>query len=345
MMMLVKRLIASGIALAACLVAVPTVGHAVQTSGSILVVPSKNEGLVPNELVTVDVYLNNSSTTTPGLSAVAATFSGPITLSYGCLDCACASTNNLLSFVPGPAAGCTSKIPTVTGCVGAGSNEVLINIDGGGVTVPPGGQVKIATVTMRAAAVLPQPPLYIGFRAMTTECGVKACETLSSGKLQCVDCAAEGCAAISDPTDVPCPHTCLSKIRSDFFEYHRMMFSLSDPSSNPFSILVTNSMGVVVSPDGTNPWTLPVGALVKTGTKTYVYSANIPAGGTGINYVKASQQHSGAWKVDIQIRQPGVGAKATKNLMTTTLTVGGRTDVSTVDWTDTAYGWSWEAKK
>jgi len=226
---------------------------AVQSSGSIQLVPSKQTGIVLNEAITVDVYFTNTSTQTPpqGLIPAIANVTGPITIDIGCVDCGCTQQNAAaLSFIAGGQSGCTVKGPGVTSCAAGAPGEVLLNLDPAGVNIPDATPVFLATITLKNN--LPELPV-LGLRAGTGVCAVKACVTPPNQ--QCASCSAEGCsflAGISPQQDLlRCKHSCFNQVnftsKLDAYIFQGVAV-IDDPNFDPATESFTLSFGVPGNP-------------------------------------------------------------------------------------------------
>lgn len=325
---------------------------AVQSSASISVIPDLTTATLSNgETFEVEVVLNNTSSNTPpsGLDPVKATVSGPITVTFGCTDCACAAVNSQnLVFVPGPASGCASKVGDVTSCQGMGSNEVLIHLDANGVEVPPDSSLSIARLTLQAVNIGSAPPATLGIRAMTGVCAVQACSGPFGDQAPCVTCAAEGCSRVSFVAGQQvqnCPHACVNKIifkqnGPDFFEYHGIVVVPAnfDASASPFQVSLVNQDGATLF-----DFSLPAGSLTDQGS-TFTYQDPNAQNGGGIAFVKAAERTDApnAYRIDIQVYAPALDAGTTnpdRSMMTTTFSIGGQTFSTVETWTRKNFGW------
>lgn len=225
---------------------------AVQTSGSIVLIPFKQTGLVENQDVTVDVYFNNESTQTPDpgnpqgapplvptVPAVAAfpnpanpelmpnpgIITGPITVELCGDGCEC----NLpvpddngdgvkdLIFVPGPAGGCDMKIPGVTSCAADGASKVVIALPPTGLVVPNAGPVYLATLRFKNTVPEMGPKAgalgLVHLQGMIGMCSLESCVVPG---VACSKCSAEGCTFVQGErgvsTILQCKHSCLNSI-------------------------------------------------------------------------------------------------------------------------------------
>jgi hypothetical protein len=318
----------------------------VQTSASLQVIPDTAVNIVNNQLVQVTVLATNTSSDLAKVS-LPATIGGPITVTFGCTDCACMAVNNTnLVFVPGGAMGCDSKAADVTSCAAMGTNEVLINLDANGIDVPvaPGNQVEIARFTLRAVNIDPNaPPPTLGIRAMTGVCSVQACNAGA-----CVQCAAEGCSRLNfgGTTLLNCPHLCPNKIifkqnGPDFIEYHAIINVPIgwDPNSTGFQFKLVNS-----DPTTLFDFMLPPGSFL-VGTDTYTFQDANAQNVGGIAFIKAAKRDNqaiNAYRIDIQAYSGNLQTGTTnpdRPNMTTTFSIGGLTFTTTETWTRKNFGW------
>lgn len=280
-------------------VAVPA-AHAVQASGSILLVPSKQTALVQNEVVSVEVYFRNTSTQTPGPGAgqppiveTAATLTGPLTVDIGCVDCACTSKDPAaLSFIPGPANGCDVQGTGVTGCVaGPNPGEVLINLAPAGILLPADdAPVFLATISLRNNLADLAPTV---LRASTDICALTACiQPPSTG---CASCAAEGCTFLAGefapPPLLRCKHSCLNQVNftNNFDAYiFQGVAIVNDPNFDPSTVPFTLNMG---RPNQAPVVSISVpGGIPAVGNGTWVLNGFANSNNPGIDQIKISRQ-------------------------------------------------------
>lgn len=200
-------------ALAVGAVAAPA-ALAVQASGSIVLVPSKQTGIEADQEITVDVYFNNQSTQTPNpvnpgppppappVPVVApplpnliiappnpATVTGPITIDLCADGCPCnqpvpdgnGDGVKDLVFVPGPAAGCDAKAADVVSCAAVGTSSVVVNLPVGGIGIPDATPKYLATI--RFKNTVPSTGPFTGqlgpvsFQASIGMCALASCRT------------------------------------------------------------------------------------------------------------------------------------------------------------------------
>lgn len=218
--------------LVAGIVATPA-AWAVQASGSIVLVPSKQTGLVGNQEITVDVYFNNQSTQTPNPTNPAppapvpvvapplpnlvlappnpATVTGPITIDLCGDGCPCklpvpdGNGDGIkdLVFVPGPVAGCDAKASDVVGCAAVGSS-VIIDLPVGGIGIPDATPKYLATI--RFKDTVPSVDPFKGqlgsvhFQASIGMCSLASCRVSvpppNGPGSDCTFCSAEGCTFV-----------------------------------------------------------------------------------------------------------------------------------------------------
>ncbi len=266
--------------------------HAVQSSGSIQLVPSKQIGIVQNENITVDVYFSNTSTQTPpqALIPAIANVTGPITIDLGCVDCGCSQQNPAaLSFVAGGQSGCTSKGAGVASCAAGAPGEVLINLDPAGINAPNATPVFLATITLKNN--LPELPV-LGLRAGTGVCAVKACVTPPNQ--QCAFCSAEGCsflAGISPQQELlRCKHSCFNQVNFtnalDAYIFQGVAI-IDDPNFDPANESFTLSFGVPGNP--IINISIP-GGIPNTGVDVWTLAGPGNQNTPGIDLIKITRQ-------------------------------------------------------
>jgi hypothetical protein len=245
--------------------AIAGTASAVQTSGSILLVPSQQDPLAPGQQFTVAVYAKNTSSATPFMVgdpvpppfvSNAAVLTGPVSVDYACLDnCQCANQNTTdISFL-----GCDLTGAQGTGCVAGAAGEVLVNLPAAGLNLPNDTPVLLATLKLKNnnAGPLPLPRHFL--RSTTAECALKSCID-NVQQIGCVDCAAEGCAFVSGvSTSSPplsCKHGCNNKIeffpqtpaQPDNLHVNALIQQIGyDPGTQPFSLTVTKGATTIYS--------------------------------------------------------------------------------------------------
>lgn len=266
--------------------------HAVQSSGSIQLVPSKQTGITQDELITVDVYFTNTSTQTPpqALIPAIATVTGPITVDIGCVDCACTQQDvTALSFVAGGQSGCTVKGPGVTSCAAGAPGEVLLNLPPAGLVVPDATPLFLATITLKNnLQALP----VLGLRAATGVCSVKAC--VIPPNQQCASCAAEGCSflagVIEEQALLRCKHSCFNQVNFtnnlDAYIFQGVAV-VDDPNFNPANESFTLSFGVPGNP--VVNISIP-GGIPSTGAGVWTLTGPGNQNNPGIDLIKITRQ-------------------------------------------------------
>lgn len=336
------------------LVATPP-AHAVQAGGSLSLIPTDWGPLHKNELVEVVVAVNNTSSDTPasgvpadGVDPVPATLTGAVSVLLSCTDPLCnVQAPGKLAFVPGGAGGCVSKSSAVVSCAASGANGVLITLKPSGITVPAGGSLDLATIQLQ---VLADDVGQLGLMAMTDPASLRACS--SHAKTVCTECDASGCSLLvlgGGEQTFGCPHACPERIifrggpqDPDFFEFHALIFIENgiDPAKPGFSISLSNANGPIFNqPSGNAP---PI-VLVQQGKGTYTYTNNDartdPNG--GIAFVKLSERDGmmNKYKIDVQLFDPNLEAKATLANMTVAFTLAGGTYQTMNDWQPKQNGW------
>jgi cysteine-rich repeat protein len=168
--------------------------QAIQASGSIVLEPSKQSGLLEGEEISVDISIRNTSTATATLALLPnpATLGGTISVRLGSSDCCGADGSAELEFIPGPAAGCEAKGGSVSGCTDGLPGEVLIDLAPNGVLLPASdAPVFLATLRLRNTVRLPSVLPQLQIRASTGVCALESCVSLLQRE-GCVDGAAEG---------------------------------------------------------------------------------------------------------------------------------------------------------
>ncbi|MEW6273328.1 MAG: hypothetical protein AB1689_28960 [Thermodesulfobacteriota bacterium] len=295
--------------------------------------------------------MNSSSQTPlvpPGFDAPA-TLTGPITIDLGCTDCDCATKQSgAVTFVPGPDAGCVSKVAGVTSCASGGATVVLLNLAPGGIALPAGSApLEIAKIKLQMNTDS-GPPL--GIRAGTGVCALTAC--ITPPDTGCVSCSAEGCTFVTpqqgnQPCD--CPHLCPNKLRfigdinkPDFFEFHSIILPAPgfDPVNQPFSVSLSNAIaGQIFS------FTLPAGSLVSGGDAVTFSDSNADVTG-GIFKIKLAKRDDvpGAFRLDIQGYSAAIHPDTTTPMdipdMTLEFSIGGQSWTSGVKtWERKVFGW------
>jgi hypothetical protein len=232
------------LALAFGLWAVP-VAHAVQASGSIQLIPSKQLDLAKNDTITLDVSIVNNSTTTPpgAIAPNPASLTGPITVDYTCTNpsCDCTITDpTRFSFVSCSIVGAPAG---VVSCVPGAPGQVIINLAAGGISLPASTTpLFLAKLTIKNN--LDKLP-FTRFRASTDVCALESCVSLGT---DCATCAAEGCSFARGPQEtnqiLSCKHGCLNRI-SFFSGLDKLHFNGLvqaqgyDPSADTFSLTLS----------------------------------------------------------------------------------------------------------
>src|SRR5690349_7102373 len=107
---------------------------AVQASGALVLIPSRQLDVVKGDTITVDVYFENTSTASSG-SALPAVLSGPIRVDVAS-DCAGEQPSKWLQFASGPKSGCVRKAPRVTGCTLDAPGRISISLSPKGLALP-----------------------------------------------------------------------------------------------------------------------------------------------------------------------------------------------------------------
>jgi hypothetical protein len=329
--------------------------HAVQTSGSIVLVPSQQDALPAGAPFTVAVYFRNTSTKTPFLQAdplpppfvaVPAKLTGPVSVDYACLQsCSCAAQSPAdIAFL-----GCDLAGGAATGCAAGVPGEVLINLPAAGLLLGASdAPVLLATLKLKNNLATPLLPHFI--RATTEECALQACQT-ALPPTGCVDCAAEGCTAVSGTTPqsqlLSCKHGCFNTF--EFFPqtpgkqqsvHLNALFQQVgyDPATEPFTVTVKKGATVIYT--DTEPFIPLLGAI---GNGTYLLKGpgnNTTPGlvqilitrrtGVGVGGVDCTQDW---FKVIVDARGAFAAAALLNPDITIEMTFGGVTHVIDGVWT------------
>jgi hypothetical protein len=332
----------------------PPEARAVQASASLSVIPTDWGPLHKDDLVEVVIAINNTSTDTPasgtpadGVAPVHAVLTGDISVLLACTDELCnGQASGKLAFVPVGGSGCVDKDPAVASCAASGPNGVLISL-GSSITVPAGGSLDIATIRLK---VLADDVGRLGIMALTDPAAVRACSSNATGV--CTSCDASGCSLLvfgGNEQTFGCPHACPERIifrgdaaTPDFFEFHGLIFvqNAINPANPGFAISLSNANGPIFAhPSGNAP---PV-VLVQQGAGTYTYTNNAartdPNG--GIAFIKLSERDGmiNKYKIDVQLFDPMLEAKATLANMTVSFTLSGNTYSASGDWLPRQNGW------
>jgi hypothetical protein len=265
-----------------------------------------------------------------------------------CTDPMCnAQASGKLAFVPGGAGGCISKHGGVVSCTSGGPNGVLITLGNNGINVPGGASVDLATIQLK---VLADDVGRLGLMAMTDPGALLACSSNATGV--CATCEAGGCTLLvfgGSELVFGCPHACPERIifrgdaaTPDFFEFHGLIFlqNAIDPAHPSFSISLSNANGPIFThPTGNEP---PI-VLVQQGAGTYTYTNNAarndPNGGIAFIKVSARDGMMNKYKIDVQLFDPNLEAKATLANMTVDLSLSGNTFQTMNEWQMRPNGW------
>jgi len=195
-----------GCATLACMVlALPSTAAAVQSSGSLAVLPDQSVLTVgQNEAETIRIFNASSDTLPVGINDVPATLFGTTTVTLACTDSGCTMPlPGTLTFV-----NCTNLAPGVCSCgldlIDLTGNTVDIIMCPGGVAIPAGGSVDLATVNSTATTPAPGSGAFFT-RGATGPTDIQACSSADE-----MDCATSGAAGSSGilfrgPTPSPTP--------------------------------------------------------------------------------------------------------------------------------------------
>jgi len=329
----------------------PRHAASVQSSASLSLVPSNSGPLVDGQEIDVSIVANNTSTDTPnpalgdGTDPVPATLGGPVTVSFGCQDCACAvNTDGRLVFVPGAVAGCVGAAPGVLGCAAGVGSTVLLEIDPAGVAIPAASSVALASIRLRVDASASPVVTPLVLRGVTEPCAVRACSSNAPATL-CSDCDAGGCSLVFFQADVnppmDCPHPCPARIRflrdaatPDLFEFHALVdLSGVDPATEPFTVTLSNAAFQPIF-----AFTLPAGSFTTQGPN-FFYRDNRARQSGGFELVKLSRREGAAsvYKLDVRAFS-AMEALATQAVMTVELELGVKYSTTNA-WDRKAFGW------
>jgi hypothetical protein len=335
---------ALGLALAAGL-GIADPAHAVQASGSLLVIPDNWGFVVQDEEIDIDIKARNSSMDTPSVSFgdpladVAATLTGPIVVTLACADPTCsAQVPGKIAFVSVGASGCVSKHPSVSSC-SAGAGTTVDIAFASPIALPPGGTVDVATIRVR---IVDAGFAQLGINASTVPASLIACS--SSGANVCATCMATGCTKLVSTSPINVGVCSPSKIRflgnaatPDSFEFHANVSpaGVIDPPSQSFSVTLSN---VLFNPIFS--FTLPPGSFTQQGT-TYTYRNDAAATTGGIRFVRIALRSGqvNVYKVDIHAYDASLEAEATIPGMTTEITIGAEAFALSAVWEPKTFGW------
>ena len=331
--------------------------HAVQASGAILLIPSKQQLIQANEEITVQVYFRNTSTTSPNaavppllnVAANPAILTGPISIDLSSTDCGGPANSTALDFIPGPAAGCDAKAANVTSCADGVAGEVLINLAPGGVSAPDDTPVFLATIRLKNTVQPPADLPRLNIRASTGTCSVTSCVTPIPPQ-DCVSCSAEGCTFVSGNVNVnlmSCKHGCPNKIeffpqapaKQDLVHINFLVQQIGyDPANQPFRLVVSKG-AVVIFDTGLLPGIPAVGGnfiLNGPGNNTTPGIEEIqvlPRTGVGAGGVDCT---NGFFKVIVDGRGNFSAAAMVDPTITFEVTLGAQTYTNTAIWTSTS---------
>ncbi|MEW6269456.1 MAG: hypothetical protein AB1689_09195 [Thermodesulfobacteriota bacterium] len=327
----------------ALLAARPAPALAVQASGSLLLVPSK-DFLMEREEVDLVVSVQNTSSDTPGSGGtdpVTAVLEGPLTVKLSCLSPDCSvRASGALALVPVAPTGCVASAPEVADCVVGGPDDVLITIDPSGITLPPGGSVAVATVRIRVVdSVLSGLLLH----AVSPVGGLIACAS-AAPSLLCARGDVSGSVALAfSESLLQCRSRCSARVRfigdaakPDKLELAGLLTSTSslDPGSEPTTLELASELGPMLALQ------LPAGALVGRGT-TYTYRDPTArsSGGIGLVSLKLVPDGSGAVQVRVQAFARELSSLATAAPTSVEFAIGDDGFVLGDAWRRRPYGW------
>jgi hypothetical protein len=321
--------------------------HAVQTGGSISLYPTDWGHLHTGDVVDVMVVVNNTSTDTPatdapadGVAAVPVKLSGTVTV-FLSLD-----GPDGMTFVPGVLkfVGCSGLNANVQSCTASGADSVDIKLKAAGITVPPHGNVDLATISLEVlnAELVPQ----VGLKGMTEPGALLACS--SSKPSVCADCEATGCTTLLFTANKvkPCPHPCPSRIiyrgdmaTPDFFEFHGLIDvgnGAIAPLTEPFVVSLSNAL---FNPIFT--YTLPPGSFTAQGPGIFVFNNDGARNTGGIAFVKIAKRESppNEYKIDIQVFDATLESKTTLADMTVSFSIGDDPFQTSNMWMKKPNGW------
>jgi hypothetical protein len=305
--------------------------EAVQASGSIVLVPSK-DSVVEREEFTVDVLVRNTSTATPG-TANPATLHGPIFLDLSLVGCAGPASPRELEFIPGAADGCEAKAGGVTGCVDGAPDQVLINLDPAGLSLPAtDAAAPLATVRLKSARTIG----VLGLRASTSACALESCIS-SDPPSNCALSAVTGITFVTGiaPRSPGCERQCKAAIvfresGADELRARGILRASSsvDPGVDALSIRLEVNGGAILD------ISIPPGGLQKT--RKGFEATN----GANFDLVRVSPRRNS--ELFVEIRASG-NLRDAKSFMPLHLTLGESRFDFVVDWQPRPAG-GWKAQ-
>jgi hypothetical protein len=326
--------------------------HAVQAGGSLSLYPTNWGFLSVGEPIEVMVVANNTSSDTPASAApddarkVSALLSGDIVVQFACVDPQCAmQVSGRLAFESVGGNGCVEKDAGVISCSASGANNVRIRLRNGGVTIPPGGSLDLATIRLRVLSA--DGIAQLGMMAMTMPGALRACSTHAPAI--CADCDASGCTKlVFTPSVVKCPHACPERIvfrggplDPDYFEFHSLLVPGAplNPLVQPFKLFVSNANGSLLSLPQEAPSAGKVFVRQGDGVWTFRNDAARETGGVAWVKITRREGNASAYKIDIQAFDPALEQNATLAMMTVKFTIGPETFETTDLWTKRNNGW------
>jgi len=319
--------------------AVPT-AQAIQTSGSISLIPSAYFELAENQIIDVIVRVNNTSSNTPDptppiedTAPQPATLTGTIVVTLACDDndgntlaCAsCTERQGALMFVPVGANGCVSSAAGVASCAvqGGDANKVDITMTPGGVALSAGASVDVATI--RVKVLVKANTLAKTFMHAETEgLDIKACSSVRPAL--CVSCSADGCTVLTYPGGA---NVCPKRLHQfpgiihvlqglDDFELHLAIpapFAVS--AGDAVTVQLANGGGTLFTATTLSPHLLSNGA-----PKLRYFDGSVATNGTaGIRLINTTVRANGDLIVDL-IAYEDLSALGSPAGLTLTLTMG-----------------------
>lgn len=274
------------------------VAGAIQASGSVLLVPSKQTGVIKGETFSLDVYVQNDSMDALG-NPVSARLQGPLRVT-SFLDPSGAQRSNLLQFVPGPAMGCAVKVDAVRGCAAGLPGEFLISLDPAGLTLPAANEpLLVATIALYAPIILPK----VGLRASTPPCGLEACGS-TSPRMRCTSAGATGGTFVSGiaPLAPGCRRRCKGSIEYGKGPLDRLSVKgeveISDPNFDPSAGSFTVELKRGTGPSLVNIF-LP-GGIPQTGPSVFSIAGPGNPNTAGIDIIRLTSRGSGKLLLELE---------------------------------------------
>lgn len=286
--------IASGLLLAAVLVlGSHRIAGAIQASGSIALVPSKQFALMRGESFEVAVYVRNSSTDASG-NPISARLSGPIRLS-SIVDPSSEERATSFEFASGPAMGCVVKAAGVRRCAAGRAGEFEIDLDPAGFPLSAAEHpVFVASITLFLNASISR----VGLRASIPSCGLEVCES-ESPRMNCAASGATGDTIVTGGDVLPATRECLRRCKGAIDLRSTSLDRLSikgevevsspsfDPSTAPFQAVLQRSTGAPLA-----EIFVPAGEIERSGA-SFSYVGPGSSSSPGVQLIRLTPRGSG----------------------------------------------------